>query len=258
MTRTDGERWARDSLDALRAARFTPRATAHFLADAQRRTYAQRAARPIAAARIRAWGAIGAAAWLVPPARPHARTGLPAWGLTVLMLDWHVGMFETEDGHPRDPGAADALTLLRAWLIPVAARRPRPTVLAVAFATDVLDGVLARATAPTRAGRDLEGLVDAVFGAAVLRGLQREGRLGRTVAGAEVARLAAGLTYAVVAWFGTDRPPDPAVLRAGRISTPLRAAGLLTAAAGHRRTGELALAAGSAVSVAAVIAAVSR
>ena len=44
--------------------------------------------------------------------------------------------------------------------------------------SDVLDGVLARRSGPTRAGRDLEGLVDACFGAAALRGaLRRTGDL---------------------------------------------------------------------------------
>jgi hypothetical protein len=73
---------------------------------------------------------------------------------------WHMGMFETEDGLPRPLGHADALTLSRAWLVPAIADDLDPRLLAIAIATDALDGIAARATEPTRAGRDLEGLVD--------------------------------------------------------------------------------------------------
>ena len=83
------------------------------------------------------------------------------------MLDWHLGMVETEDGRARALGAADALTLGRVWLAPVALASPTPLVCAAGFATDALDGPLARAAEPTRAGRDLEGLADACFATAL-------------------------------------------------------------------------------------------
>jgi len=117
----------------------------------------------------------GGAAWVVlalsgaEPFRRGVRGGLAWWGATALMVDWHLGMVESEDGRPRALGPADALTLARAWLVPVAAHAPTPLVCLAAGASDVLDGHLARADEPTRIGRDLEGLVDAAFAVAALR-----------------------------------------------------------------------------------------
>ena len=91
------------------------------------------------------------------------------------MLDWHIGMLESEDGRPRNLGAADACTLVRVWLVPAAADTPQPWMCALAFASDGLDGRLARASVPTRLGRDLEGLADAAFAVAALRGARRPG-----------------------------------------------------------------------------------
>ena len=109
---TEGERWARDALASLRAARFRPTAVAAFLVASQRRANETRARRAGLARQARAWSAIGAAAWAVPaavgvqPLRGRAGPGLAWWGLTSLMLDWHLGMVETEEGEPRALGAA--------------------------------------------------------------------------------------------------------------------------------------------------------
>src|SRR4051794_2205894 len=138
-TPTEGEVWARDELGALLDARFTPGAIATFLARSQRRANDRRRERPATAARARTWGAAGAALWLtlaaagVQPFRRRTREGLAWWGGCVLMLDWHLGMVETEDGRPRNLGGADAATLLRAWLVPVAADTPSPVVCLAAF-----------------------------------------------------------------------------------------------------------------------------
>jgi len=181
----------------------------------------------------------GAAAWAglavagLEPFRRRAGMGLGWWAGTALMLDWHVGMVETPDGRPRNLGAADACTLARCWLVPVAFDRPSPAVCVAAFATDGLDGWLARRAEPTRIGRDLEGLVDTAFAVAALRGARATGGLGRCAAAVEATRLSAGTVYAFVAWLGHAGPPDPRVLHAARVTTPLRAAGL--AAAGARR-----------------------
>ena len=164
---TDGEVWAREQLELLRAARFSPGATGRFLAASWRRSATTRAARPELARRAYAWLALGTAAWLVlaaagvQPFRRRLGVGLAWWGSTSVMLDWHLGMFETEDGRPRQLGAADALTLARAWLVPVVADSPTVLVCGLAAGADALDGPLARRAEPTRAGRDLEGLVDA-------------------------------------------------------------------------------------------------
>ena len=185
----------------------------------------------------------------VQPFRRRWRAGLSWWAATALMLDWHLGMFETEEGHQRNLGAADALTLTRAWLVPVALDAPGPLVCLVAAATDTLDGPAARRAGPTRAGRDLEGLVDACFAAAALRGARRRNWLARAPVAGELARTGAGCLYALGVWFGRAQPPPAGVLHAARWSTTLRVAGLVTAGTGRRRRGGALLLAGSALSL---------
>ncbi len=255
---TEGERWAREQLTLLRDARFTPGAVARFLAASQRRTNAQRRARPRTARRMRIWVGAGAGAWAAlalaghEPFRRRAGAFAVWWSLTWLMLDWHIGMIETEDGRERNLGPADACTLVRVWLVPAAADTPAPWMCALAFATDGLDGRLARASEPTRIGRDLEGLADWTFAAAALRGAVRSGGLSRVAGAAELARLAAGLGYALVVWFGSASAPDPRVLHAARDTTPVRAAGLVAAGLGHRRLAGALVAGGAGWSVVAI------
>jgi len=255
---TDGERWAREELERLKGGRFTPGAMVRFVAAAFARTNKRRRARPALARQAWGWMATGGAAWVVlaladvEPFRRGARGGLAWWGATGLMVDWHLGMVETEDGRPRALGPADALTLARAWLVPVAAHAPTPLVCAAAGATDVLDGRLARAGEPTRIGRDLEGLVDAAFAVAALRGALRRDWLGRPAVAGEAARLGAGLSYALYVYFGRATAPDPAVTRAARIVTPVRVAGLVVAGTGRRRLADALVAGGCAWSVGAV------
>ena len=255
---THGELWARDQLALLLGARFAPRAVARFLAASQRRANEQRRARPRTARRIRRWVGAGAGAWAAlaladrEPFRRRAGAFAAWWALTGLMLDWHIGMVETEDGRERNLGAADACTLVRVWLVPAAADAPAPWMCALAFATDGLDGRLARASQPTRIGRDLEGLADWAFAAAALRGAVRRGWLGRGAGAGELVRLTAGLGYALVVWFGSARAPDPRVLHAARITTPVRAAGLVAAGLGHRRLAGALVAGGAGWSVAVI------
>jgi phosphatidylglycerophosphate synthase len=253
---TEGEEWVRAELGRLRARGFAPGAVAGFLAAAQRRANAIRRARPGLARREAAWLVAGAAAWLglaaggAEPFRRRLGPGLAWWAATGLMLDWHLGMLETADGEIRTLGPADALTLGRAWLVPVAADTPSAAVCALAGLTDVLDGRIARASAPTRAGRDLEGLVDACFAVAALGGAVRQGWLGRFAASAELARQGAGFAYALGVYFGRARPPDAAVARAARLTTPVRVAGLVAAGLGRRRAAGLLVGGGAAASVA--------
>lgn len=260
--RTAGERWAREQLELLRAAGFTPRATARFLAASQRRTNEQRAARPAAARRMRAWIGAGAAAWAAlvlarrEPFSQRTRDFVVWWALTWLMLDWHIGMLETDDGTPRNLGRADACTLARVWLVPAAASAPRPWICAIALASDGLDGVLARRDGPTRIGRDLEGLADAAFAMAALRGAVRQGWLGRRPAAAELTRVALGIGYSAAVWFGRAAAPEPRVLHAARAATPIRAAGLIAAGLGRRRLAGRLVTGGALCSAVATAAAV--
>ena len=253
---TEGEAWTREQLERLLAARFRPAAVAGFLLASQRRANQVRRLRPEVRQRELRWAATGAGAWLllaagrVEPFRQRVGSGLAGWAVTVLMLDWHLGMLETEDGRPRNLGPADAATLLRAWLVPAVAARPSPRLCALGFATDILDGRLARATDPTRLGRDLEGLVDFAFAVAALRGARRRHQLGRLAVATETVRLGAGLTYALLTYFARAEPPDAQLLRAARVVAPVRAAGLIVACSGRRGAGAALVVIGSAAGVA--------
>ena len=235
--------WTREQLELLRAARFSPASAVRFLAASQRRASEVHRSRPDLRLQSARWLATGATAWCalalarVEPFRGRAREGLLWWALTALMLDWHLGMVETEDGRPRRLGPADALTLARVWLVPAALWRPTPLVCAAGFATDVLDGRVARTAEPTRAGRDLEGLADACFAGAVVTGLRRNERIGRAASGAELLRLATGFSYSLAVYFGRAQPPEPRLIRAARLTTPVRAGGLIAAASGRPRLG---------------------
>ena len=237
---------------------------ARFLLASQRRACAQRAAHPQTARRIRAWIALGAAAWALAalggrePFRSRAGAFAVSWALTWLMLDWHIGMLETEDGEVRSLGPADACTLARVWLAPAAADAPRPWMTALAFASDALDGRLARATAPTRLGRDLEGLADAAFAIAALRGARRQEWIGRGPAGAELARIVLGTGLGALQAFASAGGPDTAALRAARPAAPIRAAALLAAGLGRRRLAGALLTLGTAWGGLATAAAVRR
>jgi phosphatidylglycerophosphate synthase len=252
---TEGERWAREQLALLLARRFAPRAVVRFLWASWRRSSEVRRARPELAWRAWSWAGVGAGAWValaalgVQPFRRRLRSGLAWWAACAAMLDWHLGMVETEEGRPRNLALADALTLARAWLVPVAWDAPTPAVCAVAAVTDTLDGAAARRAGPTRAGRDLEGLVDACFAAAALRGARRRGWLGRAPVAAEGTRLGAGFAYAVGVWFGRAQPPSPTLLHAARATTALRAGALFVAGLGRRRVADGLLFAGSAASL---------
>ncbi|MEA2391275.1 MAG: hypothetical protein QOK31_1384 [Solirubrobacteraceae bacterium] len=250
---TPGELWAREQLAALLERRFAPSAVAAFLLASQSRANEIRRTRPALARQAHAWTAVGAAAWMAVAVagRARVRAGLAWWAACAIMLDWHLGMVETPEGRPRSLGAADALTLARAWLVPVAAISPSPLVCGVAAASDVLDGRLAHRVGPTRIGRDLEGLVDACFGVAALRGARRAELVAPGVLGAELTRLGAGLGYALYVYFGRATAPDPRLIRAARLTTPVRAAGLVAAGLGYRRLAGYLLAGGAAAGLAA-------
>lgn len=245
---TAGEGWARHELERLRAGRFSSPAIAAFLAASHRRARDVRRARPELARQAHAWTAGGAAAWAglaaagVEPFRRRLAGGLAWWTFIGLMLDWHLGMLETDTGQPRRLGAADALTLTRVWLVPVIADDLRPAPLLAAAATDMLDGVAARATAPTRAGRHFDAMVDSAIVAAALASASRQGQLRPAVITLELARLTAGAGYVTFSYLAKTKAPDPALARAVRRSTPLRLAGLISAALGHPRAANALLA----------------
>lgn len=184
------------------------------------------------------------------PFRRRMVPGLAWWAATSAMLEWHLGMVESDAGVARNLGPADALTLARAWLVPVIADDLSTGALLAAAVTDGLDGALARATVPTRAGRDLEGLVDAAVFVAALRCAHRTDRLSPQIVALELGRVGIGFTYAVACYFVLARPPRPALVHAARLTTPVRIAGLVCAGRGRRRLAGVILAAGSLASLA--------
>jgi len=172
------------------------------------------------------------------------------------MIYWHLGMFETPDGRPRPLSGADALTLARASLVPLAWERPTPVICALGGLTDVLDGVVARRGEPTRAGRDLEGLVDSCLGFATLRGSARHRLIAPPAVAAETFRLVVGAAYSTASYFGLLRPPDRSVIEAGRSLSTLRVASLAAGAAGRRTSASVLLGAGAVAAVIDAIAAI--
>ena len=203
--------------------------------------------------------AIGAAGWIglaaagAQPFRRRLRGGLAWWALSTLMLDWHLGMIESDDGEPVLLGPADALTLLRVWLVPVAGDTPSAGVVALAGVTDVLDGRVARATRTTRLGRDLEGLADTCFAAAALTGSVRRGNISRVAVGAELGRLGLGFAYALFVYFGRAQAPDARLTRAARLTTPVRVSGIVAGGLGMRRLADVLIMGGCALSVAVAL-----
>jgi len=254
---TAGERWTREEIARLRARRFSPLALLRFLRVTLGRAGETRRARPALTRQARRWGWVGAGAWGLVAVVPHGpgarawRSGALWWASVVVMVDWHLGMVETEAGEPRLLGPADALTLARAWLVPLALDAPTPLVCLLAAGTDALDGPLARRSAPTRAGRDLEGVVDVAFALAALEGTRRRGWLGPRVVALERTRLSAGVLYTLLAYFGAIRRPADAVIRAGRVSAGLRVGALVLASRRPALASGLLLA-GSAAAVAAL------
>lgn len=253
---TEGQLWTHEQLRALHAARFSPAAIGAFLLASQRRTNAVRAARPELARQAQMWIGVGAGAWVVLAARgPRAQVrlwmGLAWWGACALMVDWHLGMVQTLDGRPRRLGPADALTLARAWLVPLAWKRPTALTCAVAGLSDAIDGPLARRRGePTRAGRDFDWIIDACFASAALRGASRHGLLTRWAVRAEATWLGFGVLRALYAYFLQADEPDRSITRPARPFAALRMAGLIGGSAGRRRAGSAMLGTGALASLA--------
>lgn len=252
MGLTDGERWTGEALQGLRAGGYRPRAWARFLAESSERAAETRRERPELARQSRRWGAAGAAAWLARSRLAGGRpgptlAGLGWWALVCKMVDWHLGMVEGPQGEPRGRlTAADALTLARFWLTPLAAspstRSSFASLVGAGAVSDVMDGRLATRRGPTRLGRDLDTVADiAFFGAAVSRAA-RQGWLRPRAAAWLGARFGASLGFVTCHYFVRATPPPRA---SGRWASPLLVTGLLAAAAGRPRAAEALLVAGA-------------
>lgn len=85
--------------------------------------------------------------------------------------------------------------------------------------------------------------------AAALRCAHRTGRLSPAVIALELGRIAAGFGCTVAIYFARTQAPSRTVLRAVRLTTPLRLAGLIAAGRGWRRSADTLLATGSLISI---------
>ena len=228
---TEGERWARELLDDLRAARFGAPAWTDFLAESLRRARVVRARRPELVRQARRWGAIGLVA-----AAPFGLRPAAWWALWWALIDWHLGMLETAHGAPRPLRAQDALTLARLWAAPVARRHPAPALIAAALASDLADGALARRSGPTRLGRDLDSTADTLFLDQALRGAVDRHGLSPALLTLERARLMVGAALVCASYFGRSESTPPVSGR--EPAAALAAAGLLCATTGRPRPAE--------------------
>ena len=252
---TDGERWTAEALGELRRRRLRPGAWAAFLRGALERSRADRARRPELARQAAAWGVAGGAAWTagcVATRRhgdldPPVLAGLAWWVAVWRMLDWHLGMAEGGDGRPRARlSRADAVTLVRFWLVPALPAAARdgaalPALVVLGGATDWLDGALARRNGRTRLGRDLDTTADLAFLTTAAIGAHRAGRLGRAGAAALLARHSIGFGLALGAVFGRARRP---AIRARPWGAALRVGGLALSVADRPRIGTVLLVSG--------------
>jgi phosphatidylglycerophosphate synthase len=252
---TEGELWTAEALLELRRGRYRPAAWSEFIRRSVERAEETRRARPILAREARRWGAIGAAAWLAACRLAGRRSSVPLnpwsgllwWASVWKMLDWHLGMAEGGDGRPRESlSAADAVTLARFWVVPLApaVRRTRygfPALVVLGGVSDWLDGALARRVGRTRLGRDLDTTADLAFLGCAAAAATAAGRLPRLGAWALGARYGLGTTLALGAAFGRARRP---AFRARPWGAALRVGGLALASAGSRHVGTAVLVTG--------------
>lgn len=268
---TSGERWTSEQLLTLRNARYTPPAWGRFLAACAHRAGETRRARPQLARQAHVWSATGHIAGLTAASalrRADIAAPLPApwtaWCLaTAAMLDWHLGMLEGPDGERRDLlTTADALTLMRIGLVPFLAATGRGSrrdawafsaLSAASAITDVLDGTIARRTGPTRLGRDLDGIADALARLAAARAARRAGWLSAAAGGLVAARHTAPLALVAACYFRTGRRPTTGGF-GDKPWGPIALHGGLTLAPGSPRIGSTLVASASLVTAARALA----
>jgi phosphatidylglycerophosphate synthase len=258
---TEGERWTREALAELRAARFVLRAWIRFLSRSFARANEQRRERRCAFRELLALGAAGVLAWAAVGAagRPGlAAAGAAWWLLILLMLDRHLGMLERPDGRPLDGlGAANLLTCLRAGLVPalpVLSPRALAAALFLAALTDVADGRLARSRDEiTRLGFWLDGSVDSVLLATGAFSLARAELVPAWVAALVTVRWALPWLVFAAAYFVRAEVPSSGSYAPRRAPGFVLLTGLVLAAL--EVPGGAALAAAGAVAGAALFAA---
>lgn len=234
---TEGEQWTRGALEKLRARRYIPLAWACFIGASSARSVEDLARRPDLARQAAAVVAAGAVPWVLL-GRGRA---LAWWGAVGGMLLTHAGMVEGPSGERRSGlGVANIVTLGRAWMIPAVVKaRDRRTFTALAalvFASDAIDGAIARArTEETRLGAQMDHAVDAALTISVAEVARRRGWLPTWTSALVIGRYAAPVGLLAVYYFSRAEAPPRHRLIPARAAGALVAAGLVGAAAGYRR-----------------------
>jgi phosphatidylglycerophosphate synthase len=250
---TAGETWTRELLAELRGARYRPGAWRMFLASSLARARWTRAIRTREHRQLLMLAALGAASWAALAALGWAWLALvgAAWlGLLLLMVDWHLGMLESDAGRPlQELGAANLISLLRGALAPALLLAATPTVLLTlllgAGLSDAIDGPLARARGQeSRLGRFLDPGVDAfVLGAAAVAAT-RLGLLPWWAACLVLARYAVQWVALAVGYFVRIEVPRPKGFVPWKLPGPIVFCGLILACA-HLTVATAVVAAGA-------------
>jgi phosphatidylglycerophosphate synthase len=234
---TEGEAWAEELLRELRSRRYRPRAWTRFLATSLARAHAVRQQRRREHRQALLAGAVGLTAWVaVAPVRPWLALAGALWSLLVTaMLDWHLGMLESNDGQPLHRlGLPNLLALARAATVP-ALPVVSPALLAVLLIpvgiSDGIDGPLARRRGEeTRLGAWLDGSVDTLVLSAAAVGAARHGLLPWWATALVVIRYALPWLVVAFAYFVWAAPPSRVGRIAGKAPGLVLFAGLVLAA----------------------------
>jgi phosphatidylglycerophosphate synthase len=199
-----------------------------------------------------AWSVTGGLLWIGLLSIERSPWGLTWWAVVAAMLLTHLGMVEGEDGSRRDSlGAPNALTLARAWCVPalpLLTGQPWAfaTVVALATASDVLDGRLARAGHNTRLGAQMDHGVDIAFTITAVLSAAAAGWAPWWLAWLVVARYALPVLALAALYFATARQPPREAFVSGRVPGGLIALGLVLVARAETATlGTLLIAAGA-------------
>lgn len=212
-------------------------------------------ARPRIARQAAVISAVGLAGWSgAVIVEPSAVWGLAWWAAVVAMVMTHLGMVQGPAGEARRGlGIPNVLTLARAALVPLPALLTGEpavfaTVLAVALATDAVDGRLARSRLlETRFGVQADATVDIALVVVAVWAAQGAGWLALWIATLVSVRYLAPLPLAAAHYFARAAAPPSGLLVHGRLPGIAVAAGLLCLAADPLRdVGAVLLVAGAA------------
>lgn len=235
---TAGEAWTREALSELRSDRYRPAAWRLFLARSFERAADTRSLRPQEHRTLVTFEALSLAGWVSVGVAGHpwlALTGAGWTTLLLLMVDWHLGLLENDDGRPlAGLGPANLLSIARGAVTPallVVSPLGLALLLIPAGIIDAIDGPLARRRGEvTRLGRWLDGGLDACLLSVAAVGAAAHGVLPWWAAGLVLGRHAAQWLVLAVATFARAKAPARDGFVSGKLPGLILFAGLVLAA----------------------------